>query len=185
MENTHLLHILDDNGIIGIANVTRYNETLAYQDEWTWRQLNEFLLQRNNGNLIIFSTGCENEWGVRFLIGSESQEAYFQKLEQNIEVTDGFLHLVSWGCVTCTLQFEDTTLPGFLSQDLMVPVPNGHYRAILKQLADPEDDEANAALEAHFIVELHRCAPDYKAVPEELPWSDYFPNDDRIFLSND
>lgn len=52
--NTQKLKIIDDGGIIAIADSKKYNENLMFQENWTWKQLNNFILNKNIGNLIVF-----------------------------------------------------------------------------------------------------------------------------------
>lgn len=114
--------------IIALANVQQYNATLSNQVNWTWRQLNDFLLNTNSDNLIVFDTGYEEEWTFEFLFNKETNKSYFRKFEQSIEITDERLYLVNWTDLTSSLQFEDTALPGKDDCNLFVKLGNGFYR---------------------------------------------------------
>ena len=59
--NTQKLKIITDGSIIAIANTKKYNETLSNQTNWTWRQFNNFILETNKDNLVVFETSWENE----------------------------------------------------------------------------------------------------------------------------
>lgn len=182
--NTKKLKIVDDDGIIAIVNTAGYNSSLKFQEEWSWQQLNEFLLTPNQGDLIVFSTGGEGEWTVEFLIDKESSKSYFRKFTQQIAVTEKVLHLVSWSDLTSTLQFQDTWLPDDSSAQSKVSLPNGNYQATVKQMFDPNDFDS-AAHKIHFVVELLLMDQIDEDDVSEIVWSENFPNDDSLFLSNE
>ena len=93
--NTQKLNIIADGSIIAIANTKKYNETLSNQTNWTWKQFNNFILETNKENLIVFDTSWENEWTFEFLVDNETEKTYFRKFEQSIEVTDQKLYLIN------------------------------------------------------------------------------------------
>lgn len=177
------LKIVDDGGIIAIANVKSYNDNLEFQESWTWKQLNDFILDKNKDNLIVFSTGFGGEWTMKFFIDEISKKKYFRKFEQSIEVTDGSLYLVPWSDLTCTLQFPDTILPDGYNQDLKIKIKNGFYRVVVKQLFDPEDHDCESEKKVNFIVELFSQNESSNTKIDSLAWTENFPNDDSIFLS--
>jgi len=180
------LKIVDDDCMIALVNIKKFNETLPFQQSWTWKQLNNFILKKNNENLIVFSTGSEEEWTLEFLINEESKTTYFRKFEQNIEITDGALHLISWGDLTSTLQFTDTMLPGNGNEDVQIKIKNSFYRVVVKQLFNPEDYDYDAENKVNFIIELsyQNKEPKIKIEPESLAWTVDWPNDETLFLSN-
>lgn len=178
------LKIIDDEGMIAIVNAKSYNETLHFQQQWTWKQLNDFLLKQNAKNSIVFGTGIEAEWTLQFLINEVSDQPYFRKFEHVIEVTDGSLYVVSWSDITSTLQFEDTYLPDDMNRDLNIEINNGLYRVVVKQLSDPEDYDYNTEGKVNFIIELFPNGDDVTAL-ETMVWIDDFPTNDTLFLSNE
>lgn len=183
LKKNQKIDIIDDDGIIALANIQTYNATLSFRENWTWRELNEHLLDKNKESLFVFSTGGEDEWTLKFLINEESKKSFFRKTEQYLEVTDNVLYVVSWGDLTCTLQFRDTMLPDKFNKDLKVKVSNGLYRVVVKQLFDPEDYEYDAENKVNFIVELFSVESTNKNKLETIAWSENFPNDDKVFLS--
>jgi len=179
------IDIIDDDGIIALANIQTYNATLNFREKWTWRELNEHLLDKNKESLFVFSTGREDEWTLKFLINEESNKSFFRKTEQYLEVTDNVLYVISWGDLTCTLQFPDTLLPDDSNKDLKVKISNGLYRVVVKQLFDPEDYEYDAENKVNFIVELFLVKSTNKNKIESIVWTEDFPNDDTVFLSEE
>nr|WP_314495983.1 hypothetical protein [uncultured Chryseobacterium sp.] len=179
------LKIIDDDGIIAIGNVKSYNEMLSFQETWTWKQLNDFISDKNYGNIIVFSTGREGEWTVEFLVNEESKKNCFRKSEHFIEVTDESLHLFSWGDLTSTLQFKDTVLPDPLNEKLKIKLRNGFYEVVVKQFFDPEDIEYDEENKTNFIIELFSKEHPMDTAKKQIAWAEDFPNDDRIFLSNE
>jgi len=91
--------------------------------------------------------------------------------------------VVSWGNLTCTLQFRDTLLPDKFNKDLKVKINNGLYRVVVKQLFDPEDYEYDAENKVNFIVELFSVDSTNKNRIETIAWTENFPNDDTVFFS--
>ena len=183
--NTQKLKIITDGSIIAIANTKKYNETLSNQTNWTWRQFNNFILETNKDNLIVFDTSWENEWTVEFLINIETDKAYFRKFEQSIEVTDQKLYLINWTDLTSSLQFKDTKLPDEINKDLKIDLENGFYKVVVKQLFNPEDYEYISENKINFIVEfiIHSENPKIKA--DSIIWTEDFPNDETVFLSDE
>ena len=183
--NTQKLKIITDGSIIAIANTKKYNETLSNQTNWTWRQFNNFILETNKDNLIVFDTSWENEWTVEFLINIETDKAYFRKFEQSIEVTDQKLYLINWTDLTSSLQFKDTKLPDEINKDLKIDLENGFYKVVVKQLFNPEDYEYEAENKINFIVELFSQSENPNVKADSIIWTEDFPNDDTVFLSDE
>ena len=183
--NTQKLKIITDGSIIAIANTKKYNETLSNQTNWTWRQFNNFILETNKDNLVVFDTSWENEWTVEFLINIETDKAYFRKFEQSIEVTDQKLYLINWTDLTSSLQFEDTKLPDEINKDLKIDLENGFYKVVVKQLFNPEDYEYEAENKINFIVELFSQSENPNVKADSIIWTEDFPNDETVFLSDE
>ena len=135
--NKQKLNIILDGSIVAIANTQKYNDTLKNQVNWTWQQLNNFILDTNKDNLIVFYTAWENEYTFEFLLNEQTDKIYFRKFEQSIEVTERNLYLVNWTDLTSSLQFKDTKLPDELNKDLKIDIENGFYKVVIKQLFDP------------------------------------------------
>ena len=183
--NTQKLNIIADGSIIAIANTKKYNETLSNQTNWTWKQFNNFILETNKDNLIVFDTSWENEWTVEFLINIETDKAYFRKFEQSIEVTDQKLYLINWTDLTSSLQFEDTKLPDEINKDLKIDLENGFYKVVVKQLFNPEDYEYISENKINFIVEFIIQSENPKMKADSIIWTEDFPNDETVFLSDE
>ena len=183
--NTQKLKIITDGSIIAIANTKKYNETLSNQTNWTWRQFNNFILETNKDNLIVFDTSWENEWTFEFLINIETDKAYFRKFEQSIEVTYQKLYLINWTDLTLSLQFEDTKLPDEINKDLKIDLENGFYKVVVKQLFNPEDYEYISENKINFIVEFIIQSENPKMKADSIIWTEDFPNDETVFLSDE
>ena len=183
--NTQKLKIITDGSIIAIANTKKYNETLSNQTNWTWRQFNNFILETNKDNLVVFDTSWENEWTVEFLINIETDKAYFRKFEQSIEVTDQKLYLINWTDLTSSLQFKDTKLPDEINKGIKFDIENGFYKVVVKQLFNPEDYEYEAENKINFIVELFSQSENPNVKADSIIWTEDFPNDDTVFLSDE
>ena len=183
--NTQKLKIIADGSIIAIANAQRYNDTLTNQTNWTWKQVNEFLLETNQDNIIVFETAWEDEWFFEFLINEETNQTAFRQFEQSIKVTDEHLYLVNWTDLTSSLQFENTTIPDKLNEDLKIKIPNGFYRVIVKQLFDNEDDAYDGENNVSYVVELMPESKNPDIRTDKIIWTENFPNDDTIFLNEE
>ena len=183
--NTQKLKIITDGSIIAIANTKKYNETLSNQTNWTWRQFNNFILETNKDNLVVFDTSWENEWTVEFLINIETDKAYFRKFEQSIEVTDQKLYLINWTDLTSSLQFKDTKLPDEINKEIKFDIENGFYKVVVKQLFNPEDYEYISENKINFIVEFIIQSENPKMKADSIIWTEDFPNDETVFLSDE
>ncbi|ANF52227.1 hypothetical protein A0O34_17635 [Chryseobacterium glaciei] len=183
--STQKLKIIADGSIIAIANAQRYNETLKNQTNWTWKHVNEFFLEANRDNLIVFVTAWEDEWIFEFLINEKTNQTAFRQFEQSIEVTDENLYLVNWTDLTSSLQFENTKIPDKINKDLKIKIPNGFYRVIVKQLFDNDNDDYSSENKVSYVVELisETDNPDIKT--EKISWTEDFPNDNTSFLNDE
>ena len=188
MNNYHgKLTVYTDGGILSIVDTASYNRTLNFQNIWTWSELNKFILEINQGNLIAFQTSWEDEWTFGILINKTSDRAYVKKFEQNIIVTSQMLHLVNWTDLTSSLQFENAELPDEGNKDLNIKLPNGNYLVVVKQLfSDDNEDYDPTEHDVNYIIELiHQDNTTYKLHPStRINWSIDFPNDDTLFLDN-
>ena len=182
--NKQRLSITLDGSIVAIANTQKYNETLKNQVNWTWKQFNNFILETNKDNLIVFYTAWENEYTFQFLLNERSDEVYFRKFEQSIQVTERNLHLVNWTDLTSSLQFKDTKLPDKFSEDLKIDIENGFYKVVIKQLFDAEDYEYDPEHKINFIEEFFSQSENPHLHHDKIMWTADFPNDDTEFLSN-
>ena len=179
------LKIVDDDGMIALVNAKSYNENLAFREDWTWKQVNTFLLQTNKDFISVFETGMEEEWIVDYLIDEKSSQKYFRAFEHAIEVTDGCLFLASWSDITSSLQFKETYLPSQHNKDLKIELKNGFYHLKVKQLFDPEDYDYNPTNKVHFIIELSSQDSISNTPQKSIAWTHDFPNDDTLFLSSE
>jgi len=183
--NTEKLKIIADGSIISIANAKRYNETLTNQTKWTWKQINEFLLETNRDNIIVFETAWEDEWVFEFLIIEKTNQTAFRQFEKRIEVTDEHLYLVNWTDLTSSLQFKNTEIPDETNEDLKIKIPNGFYRVTVKQLFDSEDDDYDCENKVSYVVELMPDSSNPNIRTDKIIWTENFPNDDTIFLNDE
>jgi hypothetical protein len=179
------LNIIADGSIIAIANTKKYNETLSNQTNWTWKQFNHFILDKNKDNLIVFNTVWENDWVFEFLINKKTGKPYFRKFEQSIEVSDQKLYLITWTDLTASLQFENTKLPEELNKDLKIDLKNGYYKVVVKQLFNPEDDVCVTEGKTNFVVEFSIQSENPKLNADSIMWTESFPSSGEIFLSNE
>ncbi|KFC19545.1 hypothetical protein [Chryseobacterium sp. FH1] len=183
--STQKLKIIADGSIIAISNTKAYNEILKNQTSWTWKQVNEFLLETNKDNLIVFQTAWDDEWILEFFINQETDMTAFRQFEQSIEVTDENLYLVNWTDLTSSLQFKNTKLPDKTNDDLNIKIPNGFYRVTVKQLFDHDNYDYSSENKVSYVVELisELLNPDIKA--EKIIWTEDFPNNDSKFLNDE
>ncbi|MDQ0594829.1 hypothetical protein QFZ37_003198 [Chryseobacterium ginsenosidimutans] len=182
--STQKLKIIADGSVIAIANAKKYNETLKNQTNWTWKQVNEFLLDTNKDNLIVFQTAWEDEWVFKFLINEKTDKPSFRQFEQSIEVTDERLYLANWTDLTSSLQFENTIIPDKTNENLQIKINNGFYKVIVKQLFDQDNYDYDGEDKVNYIVEL-MYEPDNPDIrTEKIIWSENFPNDNANFLNN-
>ncbi len=181
---TQKLNIIADGSIIAIANAEKYNETLKNQTSWTWKQFNQFILETNKDNLIVFETAWDDEWTFEFLINEKTNTPYFRQFEQSIEATDERLYLINWTDLTSSLQFENTKIPDATNEDLKIKIENGFYKVTVKQLFEPDNYDYNAENNVSYIVELisEPKNPDIRA--EKIIWTEDFPDDDTYFLND-
>ena len=169
-------NILIDAGPI----IALYNPKDKYH-----KQINEFLLETNRDNIIVFETAWEDEWVFEFLIIEKTNQTAFRQFEKRIEVTDEHLYLVNWTDLTSSLQFKNTEIPDETNEDLKIKIPNGFYRVTVKQLFDSEDDDYDCENKVSYVVELMPDSSNPNIRTDKIIWTENFPNDDTIFLNDE
>lgn len=179
------LKIIADGSIIALANAEKYNQSLDYKETCTWKELNHFLLETNQNNLIVFNTAWDDEWTIGFTVNQENNTKYVRKSEKSIQVTDGKLFLVNWTDLTSTIQFEDTQLPDQTNDDLFLELENGFYKVIIKQLFEHTDEDYDPENTTSYIIELHLQNENPNLKSDHILWTEDFPNDDSSFISNE
>lgn len=55
------LSIISDDAIIGFVDTNTYNRLRVYKEQWTWKAINNWLLDKLNHHVILFSTAWEEE----------------------------------------------------------------------------------------------------------------------------
>lgn len=131
------LKVTDDSGLMAIVNAEKYNSFV--DADWQLTELMQrFVDEMNNYNLIIWSTGLENNWIVNFMDEPSDNKA-FREFSKAIEVTDGQLYLTNYEDLSYVAQFEDEILPRRHNNDLFIKLDNGEYMLTIRQMFDPDD----------------------------------------------
>jgi len=144
--------ITDDSGFMALADPDRYQSFV--HKEWDFDELVErFLQEMRNNALIIWSTGLENTWTVRFS-DRPTDATPFRQFEKVIEVTNGRLVLTNYEDLTMAAQFEDEKIPSRHNADLLVGLANGRYTATVRQMVHPDRSFDMPSGEVHFEIVL-------------------------------
>ena len=155
------LTITDDSGFLAIVNPDRYHSFV--DSEWELTELfSRFVDEMNQGNLIIWATGYENDWNVIFL-NRPSNETSFREFSTTIEVTNGKLFLTNYEDLTMAAQVQDEKLPSRHNADLCLNLDNGKYEFTIRQLFDPEDYNYVAHQKINFEIIIR---PDSERQPK-------------------
>ncbi|MEX6690894.1 hypothetical protein QTN47_25520 [Danxiaibacter flavus] len=129
------LSVTDDSGFLAIVNADKYK---SFVDEnWEYEQLiKHFVDQMNNNSLVIWATGSEGEWTMRFT-DKQSDKQSFKEFSKSINITNGKLWLINYEDLTMVAQFEDEKIPLNHNKDLFIQLDNGIYNITIRQLFDP------------------------------------------------
>jgi hypothetical protein len=137
MKDSLTLTITDDSGFLGIVNASTYNSFV--NEDWELSQLfNHFIDEINKDHLILWSTGSENEWTIRF-VNKASEMKSFREFYKAIKVTSGKLFLTNYEDLTMAAQYADEKIPGKHNGALSIELDNGRYQLQIRQLFDPKD----------------------------------------------
>jgi hypothetical protein len=142
--------ITDDSGFMAIVNSEKY---VSFVDEnWELPQLlDHFIEEMNKDALIIWSTGIEGEWNVRFSDKPYSEKS-FREFSKTINITNGQLFLANYEDLTMAAQFADDKIPAEHNSNLSVKLPNGKYELTIRQMFDPEDHDYDPEGKINFEV---------------------------------
>ena len=131
------LAISDDSGFLAIVNADEYKSFVDSQ--WELPQLlNHFVDEMNKDNLIIWATGCENDWTVMFL-DKPSEEVASREFSKTIRVTNRKLFLTNYEDLTIAAQFQEEKIPQRHNAQLCIDLANGNYNFTVRQLFIPEE----------------------------------------------
>ena len=144
------LTITDDSGFLAIVNSDKYQSFV--DSDWELHQLfSRFVDEMNNGNLIIWATGYENEWTVIFL-DKPSDHVAFREFSKSIHVTNGKLFLTNYEDLTIAAQFQEEKIPQEGNAELCINLGNGKYDFTIRQLFDPDDNDYVAQEKTNFEI---------------------------------
>lgn len=161
------LRITDDSGFLAIVNPPAYSSFV--NENWELAELiNHFIAEMNNHHLIIWGTGCTNEWNV-CLTSSRSGEKPFREFTQAIKVTNGRLYLTNYEDLTMAAQFSDMPVPASHSSDLFIELENGYYDLTICQMFDPDDFNYEAGQYVNFNIIIQKSEKPTAPV-ERISW---------------
>ncbi|MGG9963182.1 hypothetical protein [Ferruginibacter sp. SUN106] len=150
MQNSKTITITDDSGFLGIVNADKYNSFVS--EDWRLSQLfNRFVDEMNNDNLILWSTGSENVWTVRF-VNKPSDIKSFREFYKTLEVTSGKIFLTNYEDLTMAAQYHDDKIPAKHNADLSFDLDNGRHEFQIRQLFDPDDNNHQPEGKVHFEI---------------------------------
>jgi hypothetical protein len=144
------LKITDDSGFLAIVNADKYQSFV--DSDWGLHQLfNHFVDEMNNGNLIMWATGYENEWTVIFL-DKPSDDVAFREFSKSIHVTNGKLFLTNYEDLTMAAQFQEEKIPQEGNAELCINLDDGKYDFTIRQLFDQSDHDYVAQEKINFEI---------------------------------
>ena len=147
--------ITDDSGFSAIVNADKYPSFV--KRDWHFNDLKvHFTEAMNNENLIIWGTGMEGDWAVKFVEQPSPQEAY-REFDKVICVTTGGLYLTNYEDLTLAAQFEDRKIPAMHRADLFVPMTNGRYNLTIRQMFNPNSQREKLSGKINFEVVVQKA----------------------------
>lgn len=145
----------DDSGFSAIVNADKYPSFV--KRDWHFNDLKQhFTEAMNNETLIIWGTGMEGDWSVKFVEQPSPQQA-FREFQKIIRVTTGGLYLTNYEDLTLAAQFEDRKIPAMHRSDLFVPMNNGRYNLTIRQMFSPGSSHAALAGQINFEVVVQKA----------------------------
>lgn len=160
--------ISDDAGFSAIVNADKYASFV--KRDWHFSDLKlHFTEAMNNETLIIWGTGTEGDWAVKFVEQPSPQHA-FREFNKVIRVTMGGLYLTNYEDLTMAAQFEDRKIPAMHRSDLFVPMSNGRYTLTVRQMFDPGSHRAAHAGQVNFEVVVQKAPEAMEQKVESIFW---------------
>ena len=157
--------ITDDSGFMGIIDNHKYRSFV--NENWNFEQLiTHFKQEMSNHSLLLWATGIENTWKVKFQ-NRFSDENGYREMIGNIIVTNNELYLINYESLTMAAQFENLVLPEKHMQGLKIPLKNGIYKFRIVQLNDPKLFSSNEDVDILVECEL---TTDIEYKWHKIPW---------------
>lgn len=126
------LTITDDSGFLALLNADRYNSFIG--SDWSFEQLQQRLTEQSKKrNLLIWETGAEGIYRIAALKQPTNERA-FREIVGEIEVTNGRLHVTNYEDLSMAAQFKEEKLPAEHNANLIIQLPNGIYKALIRQM---------------------------------------------------
>lgn len=158
----------DDSGFSAIVNADQY--TSFVKRDWQFNDLkSHFAEAMNNESLIIWGTGMEGDWAVRFVDKASTSRA-FREFDRTIRVTKGGLHLTNYEDLSMAAQFEDRKIPAMHRSDLFVPMDNGRYELTIRQMFDPNKPQAKWPDDVNFEVVVKKAEVNQGSKVDTIIW---------------
>lgn len=156
--------IPDDSGFSAIVNADQYPSYV--KRDWHFDDLKlHFTEAMNNESLIIWGTGIEGDWAVKF-VETPSPRKAFREFNQRIRVTSGGLYLTNYEDLSLAAQFEDRKIPAMHRSDLFIPMDNGRYALTIRQMFNPNGAREKWRDDVNFEVVVQKAQEPIK--PEKI-----------------
>lgn len=170
MQNSKLLTITDDSGFLGIVNADTYKSFVS--EDWKLSQLlAHFVKEINDDHLILWATGSENIWTIKF-VNNPSEIKPFREFYKILEVTNGKIFLTNYEDLTMAAQYDDEKIPSNHNANLSIDLDNGSYEFQIRQLFDPEDYDYEPEGKVNFeIVIRTEVGKKYQQIDKVFWWT--------------
>ncbi|MFT3934908.1 MAG: hypothetical protein QM726_14885 [Chitinophagaceae bacterium] len=162
------LTITDDSGFLGIVDANAYKTFVS--EDWELPQLlGHFVNEMNNNHLVFWATNLENTWTVNFAEHPSDQHS-FREFHKTLEVTNGKIFLTNYEDLTMAAQFANEKIPAKHNADLELPLPNGLYTFLVRQLFDAENPDEAMEKEVHFEIVMKPSTDKSMKPIEKIFW---------------
>lgn len=160
--------ITDDSGFMAIADPDAYQSYIG--KDWDFNCLSARFVEEMSGErLVIWGTGMGFVWRVRIVALPVAVDV-FREFRQLVQVSNGRLVLTNYEDLSMAAQYEDEAIPAKHHADLVIPLGNGRYECLVRQLYDPASDEVYEEGVVHFEIVLSADTELVSAPVEGIPW---------------
>lgn len=125
-----LLFNVGDTNFLCLVNKETYQSFIKEDWDLIKDLIPHVKAQQQLGNILMYQMteeGIEDDWAIAYYVNEEYSESYLKKAENYIEVTNNWLHLIDYTCLTMAAQFLNDLIPDKECEPFSISIENGYY----------------------------------------------------------
>lgn len=162
-----ILKICDNDGFLALVNNEQYNS--FYAKDWELEGVfNHFIDEMNEVCFVIWRTGYDGGNFKVLFTENKSDRIAYREFTTFIDVTNEKLFLSEYASLTMAASYETSKIPAKHQSELFVPLKNGYYSVLIRQLYEP--DSIDHKYEWQFEIVLSKKNRKQHNKVSKIPW---------------